>query len=256
MLKVYVSTFNKKCYNLMPYMVPIEVGAAGRSEFLYDLHDDSGDNISEKNEYYGELTGLYWIWKNSDLQPEDYIGFYHYNKHFDLNESEITSKMKDNDFIVLYNKVEKFISLRHNQRFYDQVAEEYCPDFYRFFKEAIQPTDIDNLYTSGGNMMITTKKNFDEYYSFLFPMLDRLKELTGEDDSSPYYKRYIAFFAEQAFLPYLKYKNYRFASAKIKFVGPFSWKVNTFLIRVINKLLPFDFAQKHDMYIRRSSFKK
>ena len=30
-----------------------------------DIADNVGDNISWKNKNYCELTGLYWMWKNS-----------------------------------------------------------------------------------------------------------------------------------------------------------------------------------------------
>ena len=34
------------------------------------------ENISELNSYYGELTGLYWVWKNklSSMKKDDLIG--------------------------------------------------------------------------------------------------------------------------------------------------------------------------------------
>ena len=35
------------------------------------LIDSTKDNISEKNKFYCELTGLYWIWKNIKCE---YIG--------------------------------------------------------------------------------------------------------------------------------------------------------------------------------------
>jgi len=42
--------------------------------------DDTGENISEKNKNYCELTGLYWAWKNQDkLENPDYIGLFHYS---------------------------------------------------------------------------------------------------------------------------------------------------------------------------------
>ena len=42
--------------------------------------DDTGDNISWKNYRYGELTGMWWIWKNSDFNGN--VGLCHYRRYF------------------------------------------------------------------------------------------------------------------------------------------------------------------------------
>ena len=46
------------------------------------LDEKKGENISELNSYYGELTGLYWVWKNklSSMKKDDLIGNCHYRK--------------------------------------------------------------------------------------------------------------------------------------------------------------------------------
>ena len=65
--------------------LPLHVGAAGKKDAdgrpldLGYTRDDSGENISEKNPYYCELTGLYWAWKNLNA---DYLGLVHYRRHF------------------------------------------------------------------------------------------------------------------------------------------------------------------------------
>lgn len=58
--------------------LPLHVGKEGKKEFGID-GDNVGDNISLKNQYYCELTGVYWAWKNLDA---DYIGLVHYRRYF------------------------------------------------------------------------------------------------------------------------------------------------------------------------------
>ncbi len=54
------------------------------------IGDDTGENISEKNRSYNEMTALYWAWKNYEkLGNPDYIGLMHYRRHFVLHEGEI-----------------------------------------------------------------------------------------------------------------------------------------------------------------------
>lgn len=63
-----------------PMYLPIQVNAAGKSSFHSTWQrDDQGENISDKNSHFCELTALYWGWKN--LQTE-YIGLVHYRRYF------------------------------------------------------------------------------------------------------------------------------------------------------------------------------
>ena len=62
-----------------PIYLPLQVGHALHDDYGY-LGDDTGENISDKNPYYSELTGLYWIWKNYTCA--DYLGLCHYRRFF------------------------------------------------------------------------------------------------------------------------------------------------------------------------------
>lgn len=43
-----------------------------------DHRDNSGDNISVRNNRFSELTGFYYVWKN---QPSEAVGFCHYRRY-------------------------------------------------------------------------------------------------------------------------------------------------------------------------------
>lgn len=62
---------------------PVQVGCAlGNDRFPWAWHDDDGDNISDQNPMYCELTAQYWAWKNIDA---DYYGFCHYRRYFNFS---------------------------------------------------------------------------------------------------------------------------------------------------------------------------
>jgi len=57
---------------------PIQVGSAGTND-LGILKDSYGDNISNKNKFYSELTAHYYLYKNID---SEYYGLMHYRRIF------------------------------------------------------------------------------------------------------------------------------------------------------------------------------
>ena len=119
-IKIYVSTFGEKIINLKNGN-PVEVGAARRDKFYYGQKDNTGNNISEENEFYGELTGLYWIWKNIKFDKDDLIGFCHYNKALKITNKQILrffNKEKGTKWVALK---ESYIQGHPNQNEIDVI---------------------------------------------------------------------------------------------------------------------------------------
>lgn len=58
---------------------PLFCGDFPGKEKLTYLKDNTGINISEKNEFYSELTGVFWVWKNTS---QEFTGICHYRRYF------------------------------------------------------------------------------------------------------------------------------------------------------------------------------
>ena len=83
---------------------PVVLGEKNTSEQC--LSDKIGENISQKNKYYGEYTFHYWLWKNHLKNiKEDWIGFCQYRKFWSLK----FSSNKDINITNLKNKTLKEI---------------------------------------------------------------------------------------------------------------------------------------------------
>lgn len=77
-IKIGVACHKPSVLPKNPIFMPIQVGSAIATNRMENMeHDDTGDNISNKNGSYCELTAQYWLWKN---QEADYYGLCHYRR--------------------------------------------------------------------------------------------------------------------------------------------------------------------------------
>ena len=79
--------------------VPVGLGKENFSSEW--LRDNTLDNISSKNKFYGEYTFHYWFWKNLLPKVEDnkWIGFCAY-REFWGNKKNITKESKVDDIVI------------------------------------------------------------------------------------------------------------------------------------------------------------
>ncbi len=183
----------------------IQVGAY-KGHIEADCYDDLGDNISAKNPNYCELTGLYWLWKNTQ---DSFIGISHYrrffthsfNAHQALKVSEIEELLKKYDVILPFSaKYKKTIAedyceisgKREDLEKVGNIIKELWPDYYKDYEKFLLGNKC-TLY----NMMIIKKEQYDDYCHWLFSILFELEKKIDLDQYNDYQKRIYGFLAER-----------------------------------------------------------
>lgn len=177
--------------------LPLHMGKAGK-KFIGFQGDDMGDNISDKNPYYCELTGLYWLWKHVD---SDYLGVVHYRRYlgkkkicrdaFDriLTEEEVLKEMKEVD-ILLPKKRNYYIESIYQHYAHTHYAEhldlarevirELYPEYLDSFDKVMKRKSAHMF-----NMFVMSRKKCDQYCRWLFDILEQLErriDVSGYDE--------------------------------------------------------------------------
>ena len=211
---------------------PIQVGAVLTQERYEGMQPDcTGDNISEKNPQYCELTAQYWAWKNVEC---DYYGFFHYRRY--LSFETVYALAKDGSLcgsgsktpyvelddiwvpleiygfdedhmrqVIVEYDILTVLRERLNTTVYRQYCQyhpkEYLDRMLKILKEmypeyklaAERYMDSKDIYYM--NMYIMKRQVFQEYMEWLFGLLSEF-ERSGAAPGEP---RLMGYLAERLF---------------------------------------------------------
>lgn len=98
-LKLLVATHKSYIFPKADCYMPIHVGKRNSKLDLDIQGDDTGENISDKNSSFCELTALYWAWKN--LDDYKYIGLVHYRRYFSGKGLQLNGNYIASEFDLL-----------------------------------------------------------------------------------------------------------------------------------------------------------
>ncbi|MBR2737921.1 MAG: DUF4422 domain-containing protein [Lachnospiraceae bacterium] len=209
-----------------PVYLPLHVGAEGKTDETgapLDLgycKDNTGDNISDQNPQFCELTGLYWAWKNLDA---DHIGLVHYRRYFKgkgsgndpfdniLTGAEIEALISQYRVIIpkkrhyyietLYSHYEHAHHIEELDTAEAILREKY-PEYGPTYDQVIKNRTWGYMF----NMMIMDRALVDEYCTWLFDILFELAERLTGDGLTSFENRFPGRVSERLFNVWLEYQ--------------------------------------------------
>lgn len=236
-MSIYVAFH--KAYPMLsddPVYTGIHVGRALSDKTLDMVGDNTGEHISEKNRYYSELTGLYWIWKNTN---SELVGLSHYRRFFFYKKPAFGMQFKKiaeyligqgrkrygvyytgnrllKNLILTGDESQKLLSefdaiIPVGRRMRYSVREQYrrrhqIQDF-ETTKDIIAERHPDFLPAFNEvaqkkelfpcNMFVMKRQYFDSYMAWLFDVLFELEKRSDISDYDSYQKRLYGFMSER-----------------------------------------------------------
>ncbi|MCH9276634.1 DUF4422 domain-containing protein [Bifidobacterium amazonense] len=220
-IRIFVTTHKNVDKPKSAILQPVQVGLKpGSYRFPWAFHDDDGENISDRNPRYCELTTQYWAWKNVDA---DYYGFCHYRRYFDFSDTEheenpygeimddyidakavreyglddetIARAVDGWDVITTrWQNLEELIDKRGTPQALWEAAPALVDDdlarcihilcdMHPEYREDAD-TFLNGNRACFCNMFIMRKAIFQDYCAWLFPILDRFERETDMTDYS------------------------------------------------------------------------
>lgn len=195
-----------------PYRMPTD-------DIYYPLHlgrenaegfglpgDNTGDNISAKNSYYNEMTGVYWAWKNLDAE---YIGLAHYRRHFACPNKHardpyerIASRTDIEKILSKYDVIlpaKRWYYIETNESHflhlpftYESDLASMCQVIRELTPEYIPAMDfvLKRRWAHMFNMFVMKREQFNSYCEWVFKILEETDKRIDMTDRKPIEARF------------------------------------------------------------------
>lgn len=227
--------------------IPIFAGKNGAHQTCSIMGDDTGVNISSKNKYYSELTGIYWAWKNHQA---DIIGSCHYRRFFTikkepvlyqikrlfyyavglhkkrfgliytsneklyesriLTENEILEIFKSYDAILPQRRKFRYSVKEHYRRYHDLRELDLIEAILRERCPEYLPafeTVMNGNRLYANNMFILPNKEYSQLMEWWFGMLFEFENRINKADYKGYQQRIMGFMAERLLTIWVYHQN-------------------------------------------------
>ena len=238
-VKIIVATHKKYMMPVDKMYMPLHVGAEGKEDLGYKK-DNTGDNISLKNPFFCELTGLYWAWKHLKA---DYVGLVHYRRYLtvvknhgktteDKFKSVLTLKeteelLKSND-IILPKKRNYYIENLYDHYKHTmyveplditgEIIKEKYPDYYSEFLD-LHKRKKAHMF----NMFIMKKDILNGYCEWLFDILFELEKRMKGKEYDQFHSRFYGRVSELLLDVYLNTNKLKYTEVKFMDMENINW---------------------------------
>ena len=234
-IKIIVATHKKYQMPKEDIYLPLQVGAEKKEDLGY-RKDNEGENISEKNAFYCELTGLYWAWKNLN---NDYIGIVHYRRYFSkakkgkdkfeniINRKEIENLLNDANVVLPKKRnyyIENLYSHYEHTMYIEplletgKIIEEKYPNYLEEFNKLKKRTSAHMF-----NMFIMKKEILDEYCKWLFNILFELEKRCNPTQYDKFHARYLGRISELLLDVWINTNNVKYEEIKVINMEKINW---------------------------------
>jgi hypothetical protein len=193
--------------NLMLGSKNYDISLKEKLPYLGFLFDDTGDNISHLNQYFGQLTGLYWVWKNTE---EEIIGtntyrlfwgdYFLYNK-FKKNTLYIPSPINVNNAFsgidLITSNIYDHYSYCHGDLGWDCLKELSNQNKIPISIKMIEKLNTQHfLYPF--NMFLSERNTFNKLCDILFDILFQIY-----DNYNHKFEEYVSYSGQTRILDFL-----------------------------------------------------
>ncbi len=239
-IKVIVATHKEYQMPSDKLYLPLHVGADSNKNKTSFKKDNTKDNISIKNPYFCELTGLYWAWKNLKA---DYVGLAHYRRHFTMDKKKYKTEEEKFEYLLTLKEADEL--LKDVDVIVPKKRKYYIENLYDHYKHTmyVEPLDeirkiikkkypkyleeFDRLHkrTSAHmfNMFIMKKDILNDYCTWLFDILFELEKKIDVSKYDTFHARFYGRISELLLDVYLNTNNIDYKEVKVIDMQKINW---------------------------------